>query len=109
MFNYSQKKNRNTLNSPNRSGIKDNNTNMNMSNFKDTPSKNSIVNEKWENSDKYTQDLIQILQDKQMVEVLGCVHKALYPIYVLYSDSGNFICFKQFIKFMKDFEIFPNI
>ena len=44
-----------------------------------------------------------------MVELLGCVHKALYPIYVLYSDSGNFICFKQFMKFMKDFEVFPTI
>lgn len=44
-----------------------------------------------------------------MVELLGYVHKSLYPIYVLYSDSTNFICFKQFMKFMKDFEIFPNI
>ena len=86
--------------------------NTTQSGFKgdgNTPGKNSLVSEKWENSEKYTQDLIAILQDKQMVEVLGCVHKSLYPIYVLYSDSNNFICFKQFMKFMKDFEVFPSI
>ena len=95
------KSNRNKLNSSSKNQSMKSPSKMNpcykdpnsMSNHSDnlgnTPGKISIVGEKWENSDKYTQDLIIVLQDKQMVEMLGCIHKSLYPIYVLYGDANN--------------------
>ena len=56
----SKKKKTSAWASPNKSGLRERHSYVGNSNIKDTPSKNSIVNEKWENSDKYTQDLIQI-------------------------------------------------
>ena len=52
--------------------------------------------------------LMQILKDNDVLELLGIVHKTLFPYYEYYSDDNNLMQFKHFSNFCKDFGIFPD-
>jgi hypothetical protein len=49
-----------------------------------------------------------ILKNDDVLELLGIVHKTLYPYYVDYSDENNLMEFKHFNNFARDFGIFPD-
>lgn len=51
---------------------------------------------------------MEILKDNDVIELLGIVHKTLYPYYEYYSNDQNLMQFKHFSKFWKDFGIFPD-
>ena len=52
--------------------------------------------------------LMKILKNDDVLELLGIVHKTLYPYYEYYSDDNNLMQFKHFWNFAKDFGIFPD-
>jgi len=52
--------------------------------------------------------LMQILKNDDVLELLGIVHKTLYPYYEYYSNDNNLMQFKHFSNFAKDFGIFPD-
>ena len=53
---------------------------------------------------------MDILKDQTIVEILGCVHRAMMPYYSFYADSKSaLLSFEGFSRFMSDFEIFPDI
>lgn len=51
---------------------------------------------------------MKILKNDDVLELLGIVHKTLYPYYEYYSDDNNLMQFKHFWNFAKDFGIFPD-
>lgn len=50
---------------------------------------------------------MHILKNDDVLELLGIVHKTLYPYYEHYSED-NLMQFKHFSNFAKDFGIFPD-
>jgi hypothetical protein len=54
------------------------------------------------------QKLMNILKDDEVLELLGIVHKTLYPYYIHYANSEGLMQFKQFCKFCSNFGIFPD-
>lgn len=53
---------------------------------------------------------MEILKDDKIVDLLGCVHKAMMPFFSFYSDpKTELLGFEGFSKFCTDFEIFPDI
>ena len=52
---------------------------------------------------------MDILKDQDIVDLLGLIHKTMVFCYKYYSNNKNTICFDKFIKFCKDFGIFPDI
>lgn len=52
--------------------------------------------------------LMEILKDNDVLELLGIVHRTLYPYYEYYSDDNGLMQFKHFNNFWKDFGIFPD-
>ena len=59
---------------------------------------NSKINEIEEKID----NLKKLQNNQEMIELLQVVHKAFYPLFIYYTN-------KNFLKFTKDFEIFPNL
>lgn len=51
---------------------------------------------------------MKILKQKDVIELLGIVHKTLYPYYIHYADDQGLMQFKHFWHFAKDFGIFPD-
>ena len=52
--------------------------------------------------------LMEVLKDNDVLELLGIVHKTLYPYYSHYADDNGYMQFKHFSDFAKDFGIFPD-
>lgn len=52
---------------------------------------------------------MDILKDQEIVDLLGIMHKTLIFSFKYYSNNKNTINFDRFIKFCKDFGIFPDI
>jgi hypothetical protein len=67
------------------------------------------ISKKIESTDNFTTKLMALLKDRQMIEMLGAVHKALLPLYQLYCDDFKLISSKKYHQFMKDFGIFPHL
>ena len=57
----------------------------------------------------YVNTLMEMLKDENMIEALGIVHKMFTPYYLYYADTHGFMNFTSFIKFCKDFQIFPDL
>jgi hypothetical protein len=53
--------------------------------------------------------LMEVLKDPDVVEILNYVHKSLIYYYNFYSDSYGFMNFNNFIRFSKDFSLFPDV
>ena len=75
-----------------------------------------ILNNKEINNNKINEieekiDNLKNLQNNQeMIELLQVVHKAFYPLFIYYTkETGGLMSNKNFLKFTKDFEIFPNL
>jgi p25-alpha len=58
---------------------------------------------------QYVNKLMEMLKDEDMIEALGIVHKVFTPYYTFYADTHGFMNFTAFIRFCKDFQIFPDI
>ena len=58
---------------------------------------------------QYVSTLMEMLKDEDMIEALGIIHKTFSPYYNFYSDSMGFMNFTAFMKFCKDFQIFPDV
>lgn len=58
---------------------------------------------------QYVNTLMEMLKDEEMIEALGIVHKVFAPYYIFYADSHGFMNFTAFIRFCKDFQVFPDI
>jgi hypothetical protein len=53
--------------------------------------------------------LIQLLKSEEMIEVLILVHKSLLYFYKHYSEPRGLMNFDGFIRFCKDFNMFPDL
>lgn len=53
--------------------------------------------------------LMTILKDREVVEFLGLLHKAIVPYYKHYSNQKGLINFESMLKFYKDFSLFPDL
>jgi len=53
--------------------------------------------------------LMKILKEPAVVDILGKLKKSLHPYYSLYCEEDSNMDFQHFIKFCRDFEIFPHI
>ncbi len=53
--------------------------------------------------------LVDILKDPEIVGFLGIVHKSMLIFYNHYSDSHGLMNFERFVKFSKDFGLFPDV
>ena len=53
--------------------------------------------------------LVDLLKDPDMVQFLSLVHKSILVYYVHYADSKGLMNFERFVRFCKDFAIFPDI
>lgn len=58
---------------------------------------------------QYVNTLMEMLKDEDMIEALGIVHKMFTPYFVFYADTHGFMNFTSFIRFCKDFQIFPDV
>jgi hypothetical protein len=52
---------------------------------------------------------MNLLKDSQVVEFLGLLHKSILVYYKIYSNNKSLITSDKFLKFYKDFEIFPDL
>ena len=75
-----------------------------------------ILNNKEINNNKINEveekiENLKELQNKQeMIEILQIVHKAFYPLFIYYTkDNEGLMSIENFMKFTKDFEIFPYL
>jgi hypothetical protein len=57
----------------------------------------------------HVKKLMDLLKNADVVDVIGKLKKSLHPYYAFYCDAASQITFEQFLKFCKDFEIFPKI
>ncbi|CAD8095567.1 unnamed protein product [Paramecium primaurelia] len=53
--------------------------------------------------------LMNILKDKEIVEFLGLLHKSILVYYKQYTIGKQIMNFEQFLRFYKDFSIFPDL
>lgn len=60
-------------------------------------------------SENYVQLLMDLLQDSEILDLLGTVHKSLRFYYEAYTNNNGLMTFECFAKFAKDFDIFPTI
>jgi hypothetical protein len=75
-----------------------------------------ILNNKEINNNKINEieekiDNLKELQNSQdMIEILQIAHKAFYPLFIYYTNENEgLMSIKNFMKFTKDFEIFPYL
>ncbi len=75
-----------------------------------------ILNNKEINNNKINEieekiDNLKELQNNQdMIEILQIAHKAFYPLFIYYTNENEgLMSNKNFMKFTKDFEIFPYL
>ena len=52
---------------------------------------------------------MEVLKDPEVIDVLNHVHKSIIYYYNFYSDTYGFLNFDNFIRFCRDFSIFPDI
>lgn len=53
--------------------------------------------------------LVELLKDPDMIQFLSLVHKSVLIYFTHYADSKGLMNFERFVKFCKDFGIFPDI
>ncbi|CAD8206712.1 unnamed protein product [Paramecium pentaurelia] len=53
--------------------------------------------------------LMNLLKDKEIVEFLGLLHKSILVYYKHYTIGKQIMNFEQFLRFYKDFSIFPDL
>ena len=53
--------------------------------------------------------LAALLQDAEVLDVLSLSHSAVVYYYNYYSDSQGFLNYNNFIKFCRDFAVFPDM
>lgn len=58
---------------------------------------------------QYVNTLMEMLKDEDMIEALGIIHKMFTPYFIFYADTHGFMNFTSFLRFCKDFQIFPDI
>ena len=67
---------------------------------------NNKINEIEEKID----NLKELQNNPEMIELLQVVHKAFYPLFIYYTkENDGLMSNKNFMKFTKDFEIFPYL
>ncbi len=68
--------------------------------------KNNQINEIEEKID----NLKELQNNQAMIEILQIAHKAFYPLFIYYTNENEgLMSNKNFMKFTKDFEIFPYL
>ena len=53
--------------------------------------------------------LMEMLKDEDVISVLTIVHRIILPYYTYYADSKGFMNFASFVKFCRDFSLFPDL
>ena len=51
---------------------------------------------------------MEILKDKEMVDLLGVVHKTILPFYECYADRDHLVNKDAVSRFLQDFGVFPD-
>jgi hypothetical protein len=60
-------------------------------------------------SSNYIKQLMELLKDQDMIEVLILIHKSIIYFYRYYADARGLLNFDNFIRFAKDFNLFPDL
>ena len=69
-----------------------------------------IYNNKINEIEEKIENLKNLQNNQDMIELLQIIHKAFYPLFIYYTKETNgLMSNKNFLKFTKDFEIFPNL
>lgn len=59
--------------------------------------------------ENHVQLLMDLLQDNEILDLLGTVHKSLRFFYEAYAKCSGLMDFEAFVRFAKDFDIFPTL
>ena len=70
---------------------------------------NNPMNGRRKTMQDYLLILMDTLKDSEIVQLLGEVHLSLLIYYKIYQDMHGLMNVSQFLKFFKDFEIFPGM
>ena len=69
-----------------------------------------IYNNKINNVEEKIENLKELQNSQDIIEIFQLVHKAFYPLFIYYSkENEGLMSIKNFMKFAKDFEIFPYL
>jgi hypothetical protein len=60
-------------------------------------------------SSKYVKGLMDMLKDDEVIEALSLVHRSIIYYYRYYANSRGNMSFDNFIRFCRDFGIFPDL
>ena len=71
---------------------------------------NNINIEKIREIDDKIDNLKELQKSEDFIQILEITHKAISPIFNYYSkDTNNYLSRENFLKFCKDYEIFPSL
>ena len=71
---------------------------------------NNINIEKIREIDEKIDNLKELQNSEDFIQILEITHKAITPIFNYYSkDTNNYMTRENFLKFCKDYEIFPSL
>ena len=69
-----------------------------------------IKNNKINDLEQKIENLKQLQNDEEIISFLQVIHKAFYPLFSFYTkDNDGLMSLHSFMKFTKDFEIFPYL
>ena len=69
-----------------------------------------IKNNKINDLEQKIENLKQLQNDEEIISFLQVIHKACYPLFSFYTkDNDGLMSLHSFMKFTKDFEIFPYL
>ncbi|CAG9330376.1 unnamed protein product [Blepharisma stoltei] len=57
----------------------------------------------------YIRNLMEMLREPDVIETLNLVHKSIIYFYRFYSNSLGLMNFENFLRFTRDFAIFPDL
>lgn len=52
---------------------------------------------------------MDILKNSEVIEALSLVHKSVIYFYRYYANGMGFLDYEQFLRFCKDFAVFPDL
>jgi hypothetical protein len=71
---------------------------------------NNVNIEKIREIDEKIDNLKELQNSEDFIQILEITHKAITPIFNYYSkDTNNYMTRENFLKFCKDYEIFPSL
>ena len=57
----------------------------------------------------FIDNLMETLKEPDVIEILNHVHKSIIYYYQFYADQYGYMNLNNFIRFQRDFSIFPDV